>query len=142
VNGARNAVRTIVRYTLFQIPGLVLVGGILAFAIEIEWLGKREAVVLFALWLLKDVALYPFLRGAYDASGSASGAVRLCGHQGRAREDLDPAGYVIVAGELWRAEAIESDLPIPAGARISVEEVTGSTLRVRRVQGDETLRST
>jgi membrane-bound ClpP family serine protease len=142
VNGARLVVRTLFRYTLFQIPGVVLVGALLTFAVQFEWLGRLGAIVLCALWLLKDVALYPLLRDAYEGSDGASDAMRWRGRQGRAREDLDPAGYVMVSGELWRAEAIESDAPIRAGERISVEEVSGSTLRVRRAQGDEMLRST
>ena len=142
LSGARIAVRTLFRYTLFQIPGLVLVGALLALAVEREWLGAQAAFVSFAIWLLKDVALYPFLRASYESGGVAGDAMRWRGRRGEAREDLNPVGYVIVSGELWRAEAIESDVPIRAGERISVEEVAGALLRVRRDQGDETLRST
>jgi membrane protein implicated in regulation of membrane protease activity len=142
LSGTRHVVKTLFRYTLFQIPGVVLVGALLIFAVEREWLGTLFALVVFALWLLKDIALYPFLRGSYETGGVAGDAMRWRGRQGQAREDLNPAGYVLVSGELWRAEAIESDVPILAGERISVEEVTGSTLRVRRVQGEEILRST
>jgi membrane-bound ClpP family serine protease len=135
-------VRTLLRYTVFQIPGLALVGALLAIAVRFEWLGTLGACVLAGLWLLKDAALYPFLRDAYEGSGAMSEARRWRGQQGRAREDLNPAGYVLVAGELWRAEAVESDVPIHAGERICVEGAKGSTLKVRRIQGDETLRST
>jgi membrane protein implicated in regulation of membrane protease activity len=142
LTGARNAVKTLLRYTLFQIPGVVLVGGLLVFAVEREWLGGQFALLSLAIWLLKDVALYPLLRGSYEPGGIAGDAMRWRGRRGEAREELNPVGYVIVSGELWRAEAIESDVPIRAGEWISVEEVAGPMLKVRRVQGEDTLRST
>lgn len=142
LSGARIAVKTLYRYSLFQVPGLVLVGGLLVLAVESGWLGWKVALASFAIWVLKDVALYPLLRGSYESGGVAGDAMRWRGRRGEAREDLNPVGYVVVSGELWRAEAIESDAPIRAGERISVEEVAGSVLRVRRAQGEETLRST
>jgi membrane-bound serine protease (ClpP class) len=42
---------------------------------------------------------------------------------------LDPDGWVLVAGERWRATA---DRPVAAGERVKVVSVEGLALRVRR----------
>ena len=129
------------RYALLQIPAAIAVGAALVVAIRLSWLGEGAALAAFALWILKDVAIYPLVRRAYEPPGGAD-AARLVGRVGRAREDLAPFGYVLLAGELWRAEAIETDAPIRAGERVRIESVDGLQVRVSRAHGAEILRST
>jgi membrane-bound serine protease (ClpP class) len=57
-----------------------------------------------------------------------TGAEQLVGQVGIARETLDPLGFVLVNGELWRART--SDLDIPAGSAVRVERVDGLLLEV------------
>ena len=52
---------------------------------------------------LKDAALYPWLRTAYETD-SRRVIERLIGLAGVAVEPLAPRGYVRVRGELWQAE--------------------------------------
>jgi membrane protein implicated in regulation of membrane protease activity len=133
--------RTLRRYAILQVPAALAVGAILIAGVRMAWLDAPTALILFVLWVLKDVALYPLVRNAYEARDQDQ-AARLVGRIARAREDLAPIGYVLLAGELWRAEAIEADAPIRAGERVRIESVDGLRVRVSRAQGAETLRST
>jgi membrane protein implicated in regulation of membrane protease activity len=120
-----------VRYLLFQIPGWIIAG--LAALLLCEWWGLPEwaAAGIVALWMVKDLVLYPFLRSAYEPSGP-SGVEQLVGSRGVARAPLDPSGYVLVRGELWRAEADPSQVPIAEGSSVTVRATRGFTLIVVR----------
>ncbi len=122
--------RVILRYALFQIPDL---GALVAILLLLKWwlgLSPQLAWGLTVLWLLKEIALFPFLWPAcepYPESGS-----HLIGAAGIAEERLAPTGYVRVEGELWRAKAMEEEAPIDKGEQITVQGVSGLTLLVRR----------
>ena len=91
----------------------------------------RLAILLFALWVIKDFALYPVLRIAYE-DGSPNATDSLVGALGTARERLDPSGYVRVGSELWRAELVADDTCVESGEPVRVREVRGLTLLVER----------
>jgi len=63
--------RTIVRYTLFQIPDLILL--CLGLAAAVRWLNLPviAAYGLVAAWIAKDIILFPVLRIAYESNGSS-----------------------------------------------------------------------
>lgn len=130
--------RVFLRYALFQIPGQVMVLFGIAFAVERGWLGWPWGAGLFAFWVLKDFALFPWLRSAYEPTDHDPRAA-LRGGKGRARDALDPTGYVEIAGELWRAERAPGAPPIAAGEGVSVLEVRGLTLLVTGVSNDAEL---
>lgn len=117
------------RYALYQMPGALLAAVVLLGLHGVDLISATFAWVLFALWIAKEGILYPLTRRAYDDSTAGMvGAERLLGAPGVAEEDLDPAGYVRVRGELWRAEA-----PAGArrGARVRVQGLRDLTLLVR-----------
>ena len=121
--------RTFVRYVALEAPGWVLAGWLAwwlaAQAIVAPWL----AALGWALFVVKDFALYPWLRDAY-AAGNPDAAAQLVGRTGLARERIDPSGYVRIGAELWRAELAAGGAPIDAGASVRVREVRGLTLIV------------
>lgn len=57
-----------------------------------------------------------------------TGVERLVGQVGEARTEISPRGTVLVRGEYWQAR---SNVPIPTGARVSVERVQDMTLDVK-----------
>ncbi len=57
-----------------------------------------------------------------------TGVQRLVGELGEARTEISSQGTVLVRGEYWQAR---SDVPIPTGARVSIERVQGMTLYVK-----------
>jgi membrane-bound serine protease (ClpP class) len=62
-----------------------------------------------------------------------TGEEELLGNVGVVRQALEPAGYVFVHGELWRARA--DGEPIPAGTRVRVERIgEGLVLEVSPVE--------
>jgi len=61
------------------------------------------------------------------------GKETLVGRTGVARSALDPRGMVQVAGEAWGAERTPDSLPVAAGDRVEVVQVSGVRLIVRRV---------
>jgi membrane-bound serine protease (ClpP class) len=117
------------KYLLLQIPGWVIVSFVL-FALW-EWLNLRIelAVGLFALWLAKDLLLYPLLRSAYEP-GAGTGSERLIGERALARGELAPRGFVLVRGELWRAEVEGQGVRIPAGSTVRIVAARRLTLIV------------
>ena len=121
---------TLTRYLLLQVPGWVLAGAILT-GLRYWWgLPRWAAFGLFLLWVVKDLAMYPLLRIAYEA-GVKTGSEELVGARGVAQEELAPDGYVRVRGELWHAEANPGNAPIPAGSPIRVLAAQGMTLIVK-----------
>ena len=88
------------------------------------------ALTIVGVVVVKDVVCYPFLRKAYQLE--AAGAAQLAGLRGVARDTLDPAGYVYVNGELWRARIEAGADPIPAGTEVRVVAGQRMTLTVMK----------
>lgn len=120
---------TFTKYVLLQVPSWLILAFLLIGLRHWIDLPLWVAVGLFALWVVKDFVLYPFVRSAYE-SNAPTGSKQLIGAQGVVHEQLDPNGYVQVNGELWRAIAEPSDQPIPSGTPIRVREADGLTLIV------------
>ena len=98
--------RTLTRYYLFQVPGWALTAVLVT--VLHAWLGLPVWVALTVLGVvvLKDVIFYPFLRRAYQLE--ASGAARLVGLRGVARDTLDPATDMFTSTASYGARATET----------------------------------
>ncbi|MBN1106821.1 MAG: NfeD family protein, partial [Deltaproteobacteria bacterium] len=62
---------------------------------------------------------------------SGTGVHPLVGATGFASQRLDPAGYITIRGELWKAALAEDRQPVEKGEPVQVLAVEGLTLRVR-----------
>ena len=120
------------RYTALQVPGWVLalaLGWWVHTSFDVPgWLAPAIPVV----WMVKDMALYPLLRSAYEADESPP-VERLIGQRGVAVERLAPSGYVRIGGELWRARANDA-MPIATHLAVEVIHAEGLLLFVRHAQ--------
>ena len=117
------------RYTAFQVPGWVLAGAAgwwLHTSLDVPvW----AAAGILVAWVVKDMALYPLLRTAYEVN-EAPPVERLIGARGVPIEPLAPSGYVRIGNELWRAETAGS-ARIEPGAPVEVIGARGLVLSVR-----------
>ncbi len=127
----RNGSSTLLRYWLFQLPGAIAVTGLLVLLVHVWDLSPRLAAAFLAIWVLKDLALYPLVRRAYEPR-SGGGADALLGAFATARDRLDPEGYVRVGHELWRARVRGG--PVEKGGTVRVVEVRGLTLLVESAE--------
>jgi membrane protein implicated in regulation of membrane protease activity len=119
------------KYLLLQAPELLLAALVLIALQQWAGLPRWSVYVLLLVLLVKDLVLFPFVRGAYEfETSSPIGAGRLLGARGISTEPLEPHGYVRLGGELWRAEASSADASIPQGSPVRVREVRGLTLIV------------
>ena len=123
--------RTFARYLALEAPGWVLVGVLVSAFHERLEVGPGAAAALVALWVVKDLALYRWLRPAFEPD-SRTPVEKLVGAMAVVTEPLAPEGYLRLGAELWRAEASPRGVPIPAGARVRVREARGLTLVVER----------
>jgi membrane protein implicated in regulation of membrane protease activity len=122
------------RYALFQLPELLIVCGALLVGAHYEVIPRMWGWILAGAWVAKEVALFPFVRTAYEPSDpNASSA--LLGKIAVVTVRLDPTGTVRIGPELWSAR-LDGELgPIDAGSRVCVKAVEGLTLRVEPVIG-------
>lgn len=118
------------RYLRFQIPGWLL--AVALFALVRHWNLLAEWLALLALlaWVIKDFALYPFVRLAYETK-TATGSQLLVGAKGVVAQDLAPEGYVRVRGELWRAVPEATEQQISAGTPVEILKVERMKIFVR-----------
>lgn len=123
------------KYLLLQIPGTALLLLVLSIFRESWGLSGPVTALIVAVWVAKDLVLYPFLRAAYE-SDERPVVERLVGERGRTMQPLEPTGYVRVRGELWRAEAADG-VAIPAERTVVVSGVRQSILLVTAVDGGE-----
>jgi membrane protein implicated in regulation of membrane protease activity len=101
---------------------------LLNWAIVPLWVGAGS----FAVWVLKDLALYPWVRRAYEVEAN-TGTQSLIGAKAIAQERLDPEGYVKLNGELWKARVHPPGDAIAPQAVVKVQAARGMTLIVERL---------
>lgn len=118
--------------------GLLTVGGVVAFVLGATMLFDTPEPFFRVSWsvIIPAAALtagfFVFAMGkAYSTwrTKPTTGREGLVGERGVVRRRIDPAGQVLVRGELWAARAEE---PIDAGEAVEVVAAEGLTLRVRR----------
>jgi membrane protein implicated in regulation of membrane protease activity len=115
---------------LWQVPGWVLGGLVLAFTVGVLDLPSWVVPAGIAVLAVRDLALYPAMRAVFRPPR----APHPIGASGVALDALDPSGYVRIDGELWRAESPRS--PVPAGGRVVVHDAHGLTLIVAPLPDD------
>ena len=120
--------RTAFKYTLVQLPSWLLMAAIM-FLLR-HWFALPLWLVwtVIAFWVAKDAALFPLMRRAYEPGERTFGS--LIGERGTSRERLAPSGYILVRGELWRAE-VQGGRGVEAGEEVEVQATRGLTLLVR-----------
>ncbi|MEW6335405.1 MAG: NfeD family protein [Thermodesulfobacteriota bacterium] len=130
---ARRAV--LIRYTLFQLPDLLIV--LLVLVLLRQWvdLPARWMWGVMVFWVIKDIALFPFFWPAYEKTPSH---VQGCpvGVRGLAAERLDPFGYILVQGVLWKAKSSQG-AAIEKGDLVEVERAERLVLFVRRCGAED-----
>jgi membrane-bound ClpP family serine protease len=125
--------RIVLRYARYQIPDVAIF--VLILSVLHQWVGLSLwlFIGLAGLWMAKYVFVFSFVWRAYDKPRPGD-VTSLIGTQGIAEERLDPAGYVRVHGELWRAEVIGKTMAIEKGQTVLIEKADGLTLLVKPIQ--------
>jgi membrane-bound serine protease (ClpP class) len=119
-----------VRFLGFEAVGWVVGGLVLGWLAQQAYLSAWLAWVLFGALVLKDLALYPLTRKAYE-HGTPHGAAHLIGADVQVETTLAPEGWVRAEGERWRARIAPGGTgSIAAGARARVRDLQGLTLIV------------
>ena len=123
--------KVIVKYTVLHVAELVVV--VLALVLARNYLAVPTWLMITvpAVWLLKDLALFPMVWRAY-AVGDNRPVKDLMGLEATVIAGLDPVGYVRVRGELWRAEIRDPRFPTKRGDTAIVVDIKGMTLIVER----------
>ncbi len=120
------------RYTAFQVPGwiIAIVGGwFLHRWVDVPlWVASGVLVV----WVIKDYALYPVLRSAYELDHRRP-IDRLVGEHGTASDELSPSGYIRVRGELWRARPEQIEVDVDSEVDVEGQNAIGTGIG----QGDQ-----
>ncbi len=125
---------TLRRYAIFQVPEVVLGGLVLAVLVDFRVISHSLGWILFAVWVLKEAALYPFIARAFEPSnGSPTDALLGVACVVTARVTPETAGKVRIGPEFWNARLEPGSRAAEIGTEVCVEAVDGLTLRVRAV---------
>lgn len=121
--------RTLVRYSLLQLPGLAVV--VLLLLLIRHWVPLPPWLFwgIIAVWIIIDVALFPLVWRSYAPHPSGP-TEAMIGAVGMTRERLEPTGYIVVRGVLWRAQVAGGGPPIEPNQPVRVEKRRGLTLIV------------
>jgi len=118
------------KYILMQIPAAFAVYLVLYFLRKYEVIGDVLLYSVMVFWIVKDMAMYPFVKGAYDSGHGVKNT--MIGRVGVSRDVLEEDGYITVGGELWRAVPSEGEI-IQAGEDVQVVAMEGLTLSVKKI---------
>ncbi len=121
--------RILLKYTLVQLPEIVIL--VLFLMLVRQWVEIPSCLMwgLMGLWVAKDVIFYPFVWRSYDW-GYQEENNPMIGLRGIAKDRLDPSGYILVRGELWKAKVIKDGLTIEKGENVLVQGIRRLTLLV------------
>ncbi|MDJ0912246.1 MAG: NfeD family protein [Desulfobacterales bacterium] len=121
--------RVIIRYTLLQIPSLIILIAVLL--LVRHWFRFPDALIwiLAGLWAIKDVVLFPFVWRSYDQN-LKNDRFSMIGKKAIVTQALNPSGHVRLGLERWRAEVSETNSPVPKGQTVRILRVQGLKLHV------------
>ncbi|HSF57511.1 MAG TPA: NfeD family protein [Candidatus Binatia bacterium] len=122
--------KTFAKYLLFEIPQWFLLALILWVLVETTDLPVWAVQGFFVVWVLKDLALFPLVRNAYE-NNAKTGTEQLIGVKATTQDRLDPEGFVRIHGVLWKARAEPADQPINRDTVVTVCAARGLTLIVQ-----------
>jgi len=130
MNERRWSVRIVARYTLLQVPAVAIL--VLILVLARRWVDIPAWFFwgLVALWVAKDVILFPFTWRAYDRERSEDTNLMI-GARGVTEDRLAPSGYIRVHGELWQGEVVGGSPPIERGEGVRVQGIRKFTLLVQ-----------
>jgi len=128
--------KILLRYFLLQLPGIFFIAALIIFLYLIKAVSFKVIWIVLAVWVIKDIALYPLVWKSYDLS-SNSGKYQMIGQQGVALEAINPTGYVLVKGESWSARLKNKKSVIRKDEPVYVSDVQGLTLIVRPLTPEE-----
>ena len=128
--------KILLRYFLLQLPGIFFIAALIIFLYLIKAVSFKVIWIVLAVWVIKDIVLYPFLWRSYDLSPN-SGKYQMIGQRGVALEAINPTGYVMVKGESWSARLKNKKSVIRKDEPVYVSDVQGLTLIVRPLTPEE-----
>ena len=121
--------RVLLKYSLIQLPALVVIVFILMLVRQRISIPSWLVWCLIGLWIIKDLILYPFVWRAYDWDPSGDSDM-MTDLRGIAKERIDPSGYIMVRGELWQARVIGDSVTIEKGENVVIKAREGLTLLI------------
>ncbi len=126
--------RVIRRYTLFQVPGILLVAILGATLEHFDFVSRLLWLTALAIWTIKDILLYPFVWRAY-VPGELLSEDNLIGMECKAETDLNPSGMIRIYGELWQAILTENSRPekVTANSKVKIVSKKGMILTVQSI---------
>ena len=127
---------------LFQVPEVLAGGLVLALGVRADLLSPGLGWVLFAAWVLKEAALFPFIRRAYEPSSPIGGdaligTIGLVATPFTATSDSRWSGRVRIGPELWNARLTPGSDKAAVGNEVRIDAVEGLTLIVSAIESDE-----
>ena len=131
--------RVYIRYGLLTIPEMVVL--ILVLMVVQNWvlIPFWLRVSLMLLWVAKEVILFPFVWRAYDHAQSEV-FHPMIGLRGITKERLAPAGYILVQGELWKAEIMPGEPSIEKDKWVRIKKMEGLKLFVVPEENEDGIR--
>lgn len=124
--------KVILKYALLQLAQAAIIVGVLIVVGQFINISTWIIITILALWVVKDVALFPKVWRAYAFDDNRP-IRKLVGLEATVVFNLNPVGYVRVQGELWRAE-IRNPLHVAErGERTRVVDIRATTLIVERL---------
>ena len=124
--------KILIRYSLLQLPAIVIVIGGIVLIQKWDILSLWMSLLIVIVWIVKDIILFPFVWRAYDWDQKEY-IDTMIGMNGITQEKLDPMGYIMIRGELWKAEIIKDFEFIEKGKKVQVKKVKGLTLFVKPI---------
>jgi len=120
----------LIKYMLLQIPETAVIIIVLVILIKFSSISVWLAICLAALWIIKDIIMFPLLWPSYGGTNIKDWH-SLIGKEGIVTERCDPQGYVVVHGESWKAQVQDQLSPVDKGSRIQVTGSKGLILYVK-----------
>lgn len=125
------------RYALFQLPDLLILILILLISRHFLKISESAIFVIIGFWILKDIALYPFVGRYYDPDYQKD-RFSLVGKKGTVKKPLKPKGKILIKGELWKAEVLDKDIAVNIDETVVVHEIKGLKLLVMPANSQKT----
>lgn len=120
------------RYWLFQIPGLAIIGSIAFLLYYFGWITWWQAGLLELAWLVKDGILMPLTIDAYRVEIKTNTELQFVGKEGVVSRNLSPKGYVFIRAERWQAKS-SNGAEVMKGTKVLVTAAEGLCLIVEPI---------